>query len=66
MGEPLEQGNLEGDTVICPWHKSRFDLCSGEVIDGSTVFPQSRYHTRVREGNIEIKAAEENVQKQVR
>ena len=63
---PLEQGDREGDTVICPWHYSRFNLCSGEVIDGPAVFPQSRYHTRVRDGNIEIKAAEENVPKKVR
>ncbi|CAA9428114.1 MAG: Ferredoxin, 2Fe-2S [uncultured Rubrobacteraceae bacterium] len=63
---PLERGDREGDTVVCPWHKSRFDLCSGESIDGPAVFPQSRYHTRVRDGNIEIKAAAENVQKKVR
>ncbi len=63
---PLADGDREGDTVVCPWHKSRFDLCSGEVIDGPATFPQSRYETRVREGNIEIKAAAENIQKKVR
>ncbi|MDQ3316285.1 MAG: Rieske 2Fe-2S domain-containing protein [Actinomycetota bacterium] len=66
MSGPLEGGDREGDTVVCPWHKSRFDLCSGEAIDGPAVFPQSRYHTRVRDGNIEIKAAAENVPKKVR
>jgi len=63
---PLEQGEREGDTVVCPWHNSRFHLCSGEVIDGPAVFPQSRYETRLREGKIEVKAAAENVQKKVR
>ena len=63
---PLEAGNREGDTVVCPLHKSRFDLCSGEVLDGPAVFPQSRYETRVREGNIEVRAAAENIQKKVR
>lgn len=62
----LEQGQREGDTVICPWHASRFDLCSGQVIDGPAVFPQSRYETRLRQGMIEIKAATENVQQNVR
>jgi nitrite reductase/ring-hydroxylating ferredoxin subunit/uncharacterized membrane protein len=66
FGGPLEQGDREGNTVICPWHKSRFDLCSGEAIDGPAVFPQSRYETRVRDGRIEVKAAEENVQRKVR
>ena len=66
FGGPLEQGDREGDTVVCPWHKSRFDLRSGEVIDGPAVFPQSRYETRVRDGRIEVKAAPENIQKKVR
>src|ERR671912_2676811 len=56
FGGPLEQGEREGDTVVCPWHNSRFDLCSGEAIDGPAVFPQSRYETRVREGRIEVRA----------
>ena len=63
---PLEAGDRQGDTVVCPLHNSRFDLCSGEVIDGPAVFPQSRYETRVRDGKIEVKAAAENVQKKVR
>jgi len=63
---PLEEGDREGDTVVCPWHKSRFDLCTGQAIDGPAVFPQSRYHVRVRDGNIEVMATDENVQKRVR
>jgi nitrite reductase/ring-hydroxylating ferredoxin subunit/uncharacterized membrane protein len=63
---PLEAGDRQGDTVVCPLHNSRFDLCSGKVIDGPAVFPQSRYDTRVRNGSIEIKAAAENVQMKVR
>jgi nitrite reductase/ring-hydroxylating ferredoxin subunit/uncharacterized membrane protein len=66
FGGPLEEGNREGDTIVCPWHGSRYDLCSGGVIDGPATFPQSRYETRVRDGRIEVKAAEENVQKKVR
>jgi nitrite reductase/ring-hydroxylating ferredoxin subunit/uncharacterized membrane protein len=63
---PLEQGERDGDTVVCPLHGSRFDLCSGQVIDGPAIFPQSRYETRLREGKIEVKAAAENIQKNVR
>jgi nitrite reductase/ring-hydroxylating ferredoxin subunit/uncharacterized membrane protein len=66
FGGPLEEGDREGDTVVCPWHKSRFDLRSGEAIDGPAVFPQPCYETRLRDGKIEVKAVEENVQKQVR
>jgi nitrite reductase/ring-hydroxylating ferredoxin subunit/uncharacterized membrane protein len=62
----LEQGERVDDTVICPWHSSRFDLCTGAVIDGPAIFPQSRYETRIQDGKIEVKAAAENIQKQVR
>ena len=65
MGGPLEQGDREGDTVVCPWHKSRFDLCNGKALNGPAVFPQSGYLTRVREGKIEVKAVEENIQEKV-
>jgi nitrite reductase/ring-hydroxylating ferredoxin subunit len=60
FGGPLEQGDREGDTVVCPWHNSRFDLCSGEAIDGPAVFPQPRYEARVRDGRIEVRAAEKS------
>ena len=63
---PLQEGDREGDTVVCPWHKSRFDLCTGEVIDGPAVFPQSSYETRVRDGSIEIRALKDNAQEKVK
>ena len=66
MGGPLEQGTREGDTVVCPWHNSRFDLCTGRAIDGPAVFPQSGYETRVENGKIEVKAVDENVQEKVK
>ena len=66
LGGPLAEGERQGDTVICPLHNSRFDLCSGRVIDGPAIFPQSRYETRVRNGNIEVRAVEENIQRKVR
>jgi nitrite reductase/ring-hydroxylating ferredoxin subunit/uncharacterized membrane protein len=66
LGGPLAEGERQGDTVVCPLHSSRFDLCSGKVIDGPATFPLSRYETRVRDGNIEVKAAAENVQEKVR
>jgi nitrite reductase/ring-hydroxylating ferredoxin subunit/uncharacterized membrane protein len=57
LGGPLADGDREGDTVICPWHGSRFDLCSGEVQGGPAVYPQPRYETRVRSGKVEIRIA---------
>jgi nitrite reductase/ring-hydroxylating ferredoxin subunit len=59
LGGPLDEGEREGDTVICPWHGSRFSLCSGAVEGGPAVYPQPRYETRERAGKVEIRAAQD-------
>jgi nitrite reductase/ring-hydroxylating ferredoxin subunit/uncharacterized membrane protein len=56
LGGPLAEGTRQGDVVTCPWHGSRFDLCSGRVIEGPAVFPQPRYEARVADGKIELRA----------
>lgn len=33
VGLPLAGGKREGNAIVCPWHGSRFDLCSGENLD---------------------------------
>jgi nitrite reductase/ring-hydroxylating ferredoxin subunit/uncharacterized membrane protein len=55
LGGPLDEGRREGDTVTCPWHGSRFDLCSGDVLAGPAVFPQPSYEGRARDGRIELR-----------
>jgi nitrite reductase/ring-hydroxylating ferredoxin subunit len=59
LGGPLDEGEREGDTVVCPWHGSRFDLCTGEVEGGPAVFPQPRFEARVRAGKVELRAAKD-------
>ncbi|MGH2913557.1 MAG: Rieske 2Fe-2S domain-containing protein [Solirubrobacteraceae bacterium] len=54
LGAPLAEGSREGDTVICPWHGSRFDLRTGAVLEGPAVFAQPRIQARERDGKIEI------------
>lgn len=31
MGGPLSDGSLVGDRVMCPWHGSEFNVCTGAV-----------------------------------
>jgi nitrite reductase/ring-hydroxylating ferredoxin subunit len=33
MGGPMGKGRLEGDAIVCPTHGSRFDVCTGDVLD---------------------------------
>ena len=56
LGGPLSEGKLDGDVVQCPWHGSRFNVRDGSVVDGPATFPQPRFETRVREGQIEVRS----------
>ncbi|MDQ3924906.1 MAG: Rieske (2Fe-2S) protein [Actinomycetota bacterium] len=56
-GGPLAEGEREGDVVTCPWHGSRFDLCSGAVVRELASVPQQRFEVRVRDGWVEICSA---------
>jgi nitrite reductase/ring-hydroxylating ferredoxin subunit len=55
LGGPLSEGKLDGVTVECPWHGSRFSLETGEVIDGPAVHRQPCLDARVNNGRIEIR-----------
>ncbi len=53
---PLEEGTFDGYYVQCPWHNSVFDLRDGDVRHGPAVHPQPRFETRIRDGQIEVRA----------
>ena len=56
LGGPLAEGKLEGDGIVCPWHGSRFALADGHVLDGPATYPEPCLETRVRDGQIEVRA----------
>lgn len=60
LGGPLAEGTIEGCSVRCPWHGSRFALDDGRVLDGPATTPQPRFAVRVRGGQIEIRAARQD------
>lgn len=55
FGAPLSEGKLDGDSIVCPWHASRFALSDGHVINGPAVHPQPCLEARIRNGNVEIR-----------
>ena len=60
LGGPLSEGKLEGDSIRCPWHGSRFCLTDGRVLEGPAVFPERAFDVRVRDGKIEVRAQQES------
>jgi nitrite reductase/ring-hydroxylating ferredoxin subunit/uncharacterized membrane protein len=55
FGGPLAEGKLEGDSVVCPYHFSRFALEDGRVLDGPAVHRQPCLEVRARNGQIEVR-----------
>jgi nitrite reductase/ring-hydroxylating ferredoxin subunit len=58
LGGPLSEGELAGDSVICPWHQSRFRLSDGQPLDGPSTYNQACFETRIRVGQIEVRQAQ--------
>ncbi|HET9849299.1 MAG TPA: DUF2231 domain-containing protein [Candidatus Dormibacteraeota bacterium] len=61
-GGPLEEGEIVGDQVQCPWHGSRFDLCTGQVRGGPATISQVRYEARMQNGQIEVRRSADTFQ----
>lgn len=58
FGGPLAEGQREGEVVVCPWHGSRFDVCTGRVVGGPAVFPQPMFEARTQDGKVEVRRAQ--------
>jgi nitrite reductase/ring-hydroxylating ferredoxin subunit len=57
FGGPLSKGKLVGDSIVCPYHSSRFALQDGRVLDGPAVHSQPCLEVRIRDGQIEVRKA---------
>jgi NAD(P)H-dependent nitrite reductase small subunit len=53
-GGPLSQGELEGTTVVCPWHDASFDLATGEVTRSPAATGVTTYAVRVEGDDIAV------------
>jgi 3-phenylpropionate/trans-cinnamate dioxygenase ferredoxin subunit len=54
-GGPLDQGELEGNCIVCPRHGATFDVRSGAVVTLPAVLPIGTYPTRVdSDGNVYV------------
>ncbi|MBC7814901.1 MAG: chlorite dismutase family protein, partial [Burkholderiales bacterium] len=56
---PLSEGAVSCDesdncTVVCPWHYAKYDLATGQVVDGIASAPVAKYEVDVRDGVIYV------------
>ncbi len=56
LGGPLDEGQIEGIAVNCPWHGSVFRLDDGALRHGPATTPVAAYEVRIANGRVEIRA----------
>lgn len=57
-GGPLHEGRIEDDSIVCPWHHSKFRVSDGVPMRGPAGAAQPTWDVRAQEGRVLIKAAE--------
>lgn len=55
LGAPMNDGWIDRDRIVCPWHGSRFACESGEVLRGPATAALPRYPVRIRDGLVEVR-----------
>jgi nitrite reductase/ring-hydroxylating ferredoxin subunit/uncharacterized membrane protein len=55
FGGPLDEGKIEGDCVVCPWHASKFRFEDGKCMDGPSAYNQPALQVRIANGQVEVK-----------
>ncbi|HWH31011.1 MAG TPA: Rieske 2Fe-2S domain-containing protein [Mycobacteriales bacterium] len=65
-GGPLDEGSVDGDCIVCPWHGSAFRLADAGVVRGPATSPQPLYDVRVVDGRVQVRARAAASQKALR
>ncbi len=53
-GGPLDEGDLDGETVTCPWHGGEFNIKTGEVTAPPPMEGVPTYQIKVEGTEIQI------------
>lgn len=59
IGGPLDEGELDGEVLTCPWHGAQFNVCTGKVLRGPARQDIQTYPVRVESGSILVCLPEE-------
>ena len=52
---PLSEGTFHGKQVMCPWHRSCFDVRTGKVTEGPAKVDLKTFEVKVRDGQIAVR-----------
>jgi 3-phenylpropionate/trans-cinnamate dioxygenase ferredoxin component len=55
-GGPLDQGTLEGETVVCPRHGATFDIRTGDALTLPAVMPLMTFEVSIEGDDVYVEA----------
>ena len=56
---PLDEGDLDGDVLTCPWHGAQFNVRTGQVLRGPARQDIQTYAVRIENDNILVSIPDE-------
>jgi 3-phenylpropionate/trans-cinnamate dioxygenase ferredoxin component len=59
IGGPLNEGELDGDVLTCPWHGAQFNVRTGKVLRGPARQDIQTYAVRVDNDDILVSIPDE-------
>lgn len=54
-GGPLDEGELEGTIVICPWHGGQFDITTGKVVSPPPTKDEAPFDVQISGSDVLLK-----------
>ncbi len=51
---PLSEGEIDGTSVLCPWHMAEFDLKTGEALTAPATQDVKSFKVSINDGDIQI------------
>ena len=54
-GGPLDEGELEGSIVTCPWHGGQFDFATGKAVTPPPMKDEASFDVRIEGTNVLLK-----------
>ncbi len=55
QGGPLDEGELEGTVVTCPWHGGQFDVTTGKVLEPPPRADEPSFEVKIQGTDVLLK-----------
>lgn len=54
-GGPLDEGELNGTVVVCPWHGGQFDVTTGKVVSPPPMRDEVPFEVQIQGSDVLLK-----------